>query len=119
MDGLGGDKPAAGGHGLFWGYYRTPAPNRDGDRNRELVAASATEIRLLDAWLLQRLFVTGERFSMADIPAGTLMFRYFGMGVTTPHAPQVAAWRTRLADRPAYREHVMRPFDELFGRLAF
>jgi glutathione S-transferase len=31
----------------------------------------------------------------------------------------VEAWYQRLAARPAYREHVMVPFAELRGRLAF
>jgi glutathione S-transferase len=31
----------------------------------------------------------------------------------------VLAWYGRLCERPAYREHVMRPFDELRGRTTF
>ena len=56
---------------------------------------------------------------MADIPAGMLMYRYFEMDVARPDVPAVGAWRARLAERAPYREHVMRPFGELFGRLAF
>jgi glutathione S-transferase len=56
---------------------------------------------------------------MADIPAVVLVYRYFEMEVARPEAPAVAAWRARLAERAPYREHVMRPFGELFGRLAF
>jgi glutathione S-transferase len=48
-----------------------------------------------------------------------LAYRYFEMDVDRPEAPAVEAWRARLAERPAYREQVMRPFGELFGRLAF
>ena len=80
--------------------------------------ASAAAVRSLDAWLNQRSFVAAETFTMADIPAGTMMFRYFEMGVATPQTPAVAAWRGRLAERIPYRTHVMRPFGELFGRLA-
>ena len=61
----------------------------------------------------------GRPDAMTDIPAGTLMHRYFGMEVSHPEAPHVHAWRLRLAERIAYKSHVMRPFDELFGRLAF
>ena len=31
----------------------------------------------------------------------------------------ILAWYAELASRPAYREHVMLPFDDLKGRLAF
>ena len=105
--------------GLFWGYYRTPASLRDQGRNRQLEEDSAVAVRALDRWLSERPFVAGREFSMADIPAGTLMFRYFEMGIATPTAPAVQAWRTRLAERAPYREHVMRAFGELFGRLAY
>jgi len=105
--------------GLFWGYHRTPAPQRDAARNREFEAQAAAAVAALDRWLEQRRFVAGNAFSMADVPAGTLMHRYFGMGVSHPETPHLDAWRRRLAERNAYRTHVMRPFDELFGRLAF
>ncbi|HEY1426637.1 MAG TPA: glutathione S-transferase N-terminal domain-containing protein [Caulobacteraceae bacterium] len=105
--------------GYFWGFYRTPAPLRDAARNRECEEAAGAAIRILDSWLQHRPFIAGEAFSMADIPAGTLMFRYFEIDIERPEAPAVAAWRARLAERAPYREHVMRPFDELFGRLAY
>lgn len=105
--------------GLFWGFYRTPAASRDAALVRRLEQESAAAVASLDHWLSERPFVAGAELTMADIPAGTLMFRYFGMGVATPDAPSVQAWRARLAERAAYRNRVMRPFDELFGRLAF
>jgi glutathione S-transferase len=105
--------------GLFWGFYRTPAAQRNVALIAARTADSAETVGSLDKWLETRRFIAGDQLTMADIPAGTLMFRYFAMGVETPAAPAVAAWRARLADRPAYREHVMRPFDDLFGRLAF
>ena len=105
--------------GLFWGFYRTPAPRRDAARNAQLARECSDAIVALDAWLEARPFVAGDAFTMADIPAGTLMFRYFGLDVERPRAPAVEAWRGRLASRQPYRDHVMRPFDELFGRLAY
>jgi len=105
--------------GLFWGFYRTPEAMRDPARNRQLVADCAAAIEVLDRWLASRPFVAGDAFSMADIPAGTLMFRYFGLEIERPDAPAVQAWRGRLAARRPYGQHVMRPFDELFGRLAY
>ena len=105
--------------GLFWGFYRTPQAQRDAAANARLAAESARLVERLDAWLTQRPFVAGEAFSMADIPAGTLMFRYFEMQVACPAAPAVEAWRARLAARAPYRDNVMRPFGELYGRLAF
>jgi len=105
--------------GLFWGWYRTPAPQRDVTRNAELAADCAHAVLALDAWVAQRPFVAGETFTMADVPAGVLVYRYFELEIERPEAPAVQAWRGRLAERPAYARHVMRPFSELFGRLAY
>ena len=104
---------------LFWGHWRTP----EAERNRDLIArrqeACAAHFRLLDQHLAGRSFLAGAEFGLADIPAGTVLYRYFGMGLETPAVPHVRAWYARLAERPAYRRHVMMPFDDMFGRLAY
>ena len=105
--------------GLFWGFYRTPAAQRDHTRNGDFEAQAASAIETLDRWLEQRQFVAGVSFSMADIPAGTLMHRHFGMEVARPDVPHLRAWRERLGERAGYQAHVAQPFTELFGRLAF
>jgi glutathione S-transferase len=110
-------QPAIGG--LFWAFYRTPETQRNAARIAQLTAESAAAVTALDAWLAERPFVGGAAFSMADIPAGVMVYRYFEMDVARPQAPAVADWRARLTERPPYREHVMRPFGELYGRLAF
>ena len=104
---------------LFWGYYRTPDDRRDWPRLRELIERCACHYRLLDTQLAQRPYLGGNTFSMADVPAGTTLYRYNGLDVERPSIPHVEAWYQRLAARPAYREHVMVPFAELRGRLAF
>jgi glutathione S-transferase len=104
---------------LFWGYYRTPDEKRDWPRIRELIESCTRHYRLLDGELTQRPYLAGDRFTMADIPAGTTLYRYFGLDLERPHIPHVEAWYQRLTTRSAYREHVMVPFAELRGRLEF
>jgi glutathione S-transferase len=104
---------------LFWGYYRTPDDERDWPRIRELIERCACHYRLLDAQLAQRPYLGGNDFTMADVPAGTTLYRYLGLDLERPPIPYVEAWYRRLAARRAYREHVMVPFAELRGRLAF
>ena len=43
----------------------------------------------------------------------------FELEIDRPAIPNVEAWYERLSARPAYREQVMVPFDDLRGRLAF
>jgi glutathione S-transferase len=103
--------------GVFWGFYRTPEPQRNWPVIRDKVARCAQHFRLLDRMLADRPFLAGNALSLADIPAGTSLYRYFELDVERPSVPNVEAWYRRLQDRPAYRAHVMVPFGELSGRL--
>ncbi|QUD89237.1 glutathione S-transferase family protein [Phenylobacterium montanum] len=105
--------------GIFWGYYRTPEAQRDHAAIRSSLAACGTLMGLLDSELTSRPFVAGDIFTLADIAAGSMFYRYYGLDIERPDLPNVAAWYARLQDRPAYREHVMVPFDDLKGRLSF
>ena len=104
---------------LFWGFFRTPAGRRDDALVRERIARCARHYRLLDAELAERAFLAGAELTMADIAVGTSLYRYFEIEVERPPLPHVEAWYRRLAERPAYRAHVMRPFEDLRGRLAY
>ncbi len=105
--------------GVFWGYYRTPDAQRDWPAIRRSLDRCADHFRLLDAVLADRPFLTGNNLSLADIPLGTSLYRYFELDIDRPTVPNVAAWYQRLQQRAAYREHVMVPFTELRGRLAY
>ena len=105
--------------GIFWGYWRTPEPQRDMRAIERMQRACAVRLEILDAHLAKHEFVAGSAFTMGDIPLGTGFYRYFEMGLPTPEVPHVRDWYARLCRRPAYRQHVMLSFDELKGRLAF
>jgi len=106
-------------HGVFWGFYRTPEDLRNWPAIRKAIARCAILFRLLDRHLETRNFVGGAAFSFGDIPAATQLFRYFELEIDRPALPRVEDWYERLKARPAYREHVMIPFEDLKGRLAF
>src|SRR2546422_2045914 len=101
--------------GIFWGYYRTPESQRDWPAIRKSLARCADHFRLLDDVLATRPFLAGDSFSLADIPAGTSLYRYFELDIERPSVPNVSAWYERLRERPAYRQHVMIPFADLRG----
>ncbi|HLK23623.1 MAG TPA: glutathione S-transferase [Caulobacteraceae bacterium] len=105
--------------GVFWGLYRTPEAQRDWVAIRRSVEQSAELMMIVEGQLSGRPFLTGERLAIGDIPVGASLFRYFAMDIERPWLPNVEAWYARLTERPAYREHVMVPFDDLKGRLAF
>ena len=105
--------------GVFWGFYRTPEPQRNRALIRDKIARCAQHFELLDDILEDRPFLCGDSLTLADIPAGTSLYRYFELEIDRPAVPNVEAWYRRLQERPAYREHVMVPFSELLGRLDY
>ena len=105
--------------GVFWGFYRTPQAQRNMPAVEENIRRCAEHFELLDAILADRLFLLGDRLTLADIPAGTHLYRYFGIDIARPHLPNVERWYATLQERPAYRAHVMVPFGELYERLEY
>jgi glutathione S-transferase len=105
--------------GVFWGYWRTPEPQRDAEAIARALGECTRLVGLLDRALAVTPFLCGERLGLADIPVGASMYRYFEMPLERPSAPNLEAWYARLRARPAYREYVEIPFDDLKGRLAF
>jgi glutathione S-transferase len=105
--------------GVFWGFYRTPEPQRDRLAIDRSIARCARHFHLLDQVLADRPFLCGDTLTLADIPAGTSLYRYFELEIERPSLRNVEAWYRRLQERRAYREHVMVPFGELRGRLDY
>lgn len=105
--------------GVFWGYYRTPEAQRDEAAVTRAIAATHACLGQLDRALADRPYLGGEALGLADIPAGTALYRYFELDIPHPPMAHLQGWYERLQARPAYREHVMVPFDELRGRLDF
>ncbi len=103
---------------LFWGYYRTPEPQRSPRHVEAARRDCARQFEQLDAQLATRPYLAGPAFSLGDIPAATTLYRYFTMGLDVPEPPHVRAWYERMQARPAFREHVMRSYEELRGRVA-
>ena len=103
--------------GVFWGFYRTPDSQRNWPAIRERIRKCTAHFQFLDRWLSDRPFMLGNQLTLADIPAGTNLYRYFNLDIERPTVPHVEAWYRRLQDRSAYRTHVMVPFDDLQGRL--
>lgn len=104
---------------LFWGSVRTPKEQQNLQRIERAHERVMSHMSILNEQLSKTPFLAGENFSMADIPAGCVLYRFYEMPMERPALPGVEAWYERLKQRPAFHESVMLPFDELYGRLAF
>jgi glutathione S-transferase len=104
---------------VFWAFYRTPEAQRNWPSIRQSIKLTADLFQILDHHLADKAFVGGDALTMGDIPPGVQLYRYFNLDIERPSLRHVEAWYERLCSRPAYREHVMIPFDDLRGRLTF
>lgn len=104
---------------LFWTLVRTPPSKRDWTAVAHHRDATAARFETLDRHLEGRRYLAGDGFTMADIPAGTTLYRWFEMDVERPATPNVEAWYARLRERPAYESTVCVPFDDLIGKESF
>lgn len=105
--------------GVFWGFYRTPEAQRDMATVNRKIARTSEHMIHVERLLEGRRHLLGDALSLADIAIGTHLYRYFNLDISRPPLPNVERWYQELQERPAYREHVMVPFGELYGRLAY
>ena len=92
---------------IFWGLIRTPVAERNVAAVDASIKRAGERLALLDAHLVGRDYVGGMTLTMADIPIGSLMYRYFTLPIARPSLPNVEAWYGRLCARPAYKANVM------------
>jgi glutathione S-transferase len=92
---------------VFWGLIRTPAEKRDARAIEEGRARSnqlAAEV--LERNLENKAYMTGEAFTMGDIPIGCEVQRWMRVPIERPRLPNVEAWFGRLRARAAYQKIV-------------
>lgn len=77
------------GGGAFLQWIRTRPEDRDATVSAQSVAAAEPLFARLDAHLAAQPFLVGERFTMADIPVGCEVHRWFGLPVALYRRP---AW---------------------------
>ena len=73
----------------------------------KLTASCGRIFGQLETQLQGRDFICGDTLTMADIVNGAIAYRYMTLPIERPALPAMQAWYARLADRPAYRKHVM------------
>ena len=94
---------------VFFNLYRARPEQRDPKAADAALRDANRWFALLDAHLVGRTWITGDRFTMGDIPMGAATHRYLNMPIERPATPALAAWYARLLERPAFREYVALP----------
>lgn len=94
----------------FLQLVRTPANDRNADAVEAAAKRAGEKLGILDRQLANRAHIIGNQLTIADIAVGTLMYRYFMLGIPRPVLPNVERWYTGLSQRAAYQTHVMVDF---------
>ena len=85
----------------FWHLVRLPEAERDHALVAKSNAAVEPLMAILDAHLATRRFMVGDRFTMADIPLGCEVQRWFGLPQAREKRPHIERWYSALLARPA------------------
>jgi glutathione S-transferase len=93
---------------IFHGVVRTP-----GSRTRQeidaAVALSETYAAILDERLGRGRYVTGETFTMGDIPAGAAAFRWLNLPIERTPRPNLERYVADILTRPAAAKVLLLP----------
>jgi glutathione S-transferase len=88
-------------------YFRVS----DEERSAETINAAVTQtlpmLDILDKHLADNDYLGGDKLTMADFAAGSLIDRWIHWTPNRPSHANVEAYYERLAARPAYKEHVI------------
>jgi glutathione S-transferase len=85
----------------FWQLIRTAPEMRDAAAIAQSNAAVEVLMGLLDAHLSQHAYMAGEHFTMADIPLGCDVHRWFNLPQQRQSRPHIERWFKSLCARQA------------------
>jgi glutathione S-transferase len=94
---------------IFWNLVRTPPERRDMAAVREAIPEATRVWGMASAELAKHAYLAGDDLTLADIPWGPHLHRWFNMDFDRPDVPHLRGWYDRLLQRPAYRQHLAGP----------
>jgi glutathione S-transferase len=82
------------------------------ERNQKVIAAAKVTftktMQMLDNRLGKSEFLTGDAFTIGDMPAGVVTHQWYGFDVDHGDMPNLGRWYDQLSQRPGYKKHIMR-----------
>jgi glutathione S-transferase len=94
-------------HATFWGLVRTPPEKRDHKAIAESQAKTTAALQMVDDALGKSAYLAGDAFSMGDIPAALIAFRFRALVKERPPFNNLERWFAEIEKRPAFRDHVL------------
>ena len=91
------------GRNGFIQWFRTPVAQRNMDLIAQSTSATEALMALLDDHLARQPFMTGDRFTMADIPIACELHRWQALPQPRPERKHLKRWYDAINARPAAR----------------
>lgn len=101
----------------FWNYYRVPEADRNMEAVNEAIEKCKECLNVLNAQLEGKRFLVGDSLTIADICAGTALYRLTTQGLNISLPENVHQWYETLQKRKGYQKWVMSDYSELKGRV--
>ena len=102
-------------HTLVMHLVRLPPEERDPAQVEGARQALLRPLKIIDSQLAKTLFISGERFTMGDIPIGIRVHRWFLFDLETPDFPNLSRWYEVIRQRPGFLQHIADPAVHLSG----
>lgn len=94
---------------LFLNLVRKPEAERDHPAIERSVAASARQLAVLDRYLGETPWLSGDEFGIGDIPMGVYAYTWFTLPITRPAFANVERWYANVRQRPGFAAQVAIP----------
>jgi glutathione S-transferase len=94
---------------VFWNLVRVEPDRRDMKLAEESRKKMAENLKIVESQLSSRAYLAGGAFTMADIPMGVALHRWFLLPIERPSYPKLAAYYERLKQRPGFTQHCAAP----------
>ena len=92
---------------VFQGLIRTPEAERDMAKIGAARDLWAKANLVLEAWLADHEYLSGDAFGFGDIPAAPFTYRWFNLDIDREELPNLKRWYDAVAARPAFKKHVI------------
>ena len=98
---------------VFWRTVRTAPSRRDPAAIDDALRKLGEFLDVAETHLAHQRYLADDHFTLADIQFGHCLYRYFDIDIDRADRPNLRRYYETLAERPAYREHVMISYEEL------
>ena len=94
---------------LFWGFIRTKLEERNLQELEKTRVQMSSILKILDNQLRSTPWVTGDHFTIADLPLALIAFRWFNLPIEREDYQHLSRWFKQIELRPGYSKYANAP----------